>query len=81
MTCRRLAFALFLVFVLPVGLATAVPKQGFGLFGGFASHTSNVEITKGVLDGTKVDVSSSGLSIGGDYQLPVADAVSINFSS
>jgi hypothetical protein len=79
MTFRKLAFALILILVLPAGFATATPKQGFGLFGGFASHTSNVEITKGVLDGLKVDVSSSGLSFGVDDQLPVADAVSINF--
>ncbi len=79
MFCRKAAIALILVLILPVSYAVATPKQGFGLFGGIASHTSNVEITKGLLDGTKVNVASSGLSIGVDYQLPVADAVSINF--
>jgi len=75
---RRIAILALLV-LFPLTGAFAAPKQGFGLYGGMASYGSSGKITKGAFDGETYNISSSGLSFGGDYQLPVSDNVSLNF--
>jgi hypothetical protein len=65
--------------LVPLAGAWAAPKQGFGLYGGIANHSSQGKFTEGPLDGESFSIASSGISIGGDYQLPVGDNVSINF--
>lgn len=55
--------------------AWAKPNQGLALYGGIASHTMSGTIT----GGTSIEASSSGLSLGLDYQLPVTEDISINF--
>lgn len=65
--------------VFPMAAAMAEqPSQGFSVFGGIASHSSNGEFTRGSPDGKSFSISSSGLSIGIDYQWPVAENVSVN---
>ena len=69
-------WALLLYAVTPV--ASAAPKSGWSVFGGAASHSSSGEITKGTLQGSTFSISSSGLSIGGDYQFALSDEFSLN---
>lgn len=65
-----LAVCIGLLIATMATVALAEPKQGFGLFGGTASH----ERSSG---GTSL-LGSSGLSIGVDYQIPISEFVSFN---
>ncbi|MDH4247927.1 MAG: hypothetical protein OEW39_08925 [Deltaproteobacteria bacterium] len=54
-------------------------EKGFGLYGGMASHSSKGTINPGYLGaGLSFSYSSSGTSIGFDYQFPIGDSFSIN---
>ncbi|MBI3993068.1 MAG: hypothetical protein HY342_07325 [Candidatus Lambdaproteobacteria bacterium] len=76
---KRAAAAWLIIWgVATAGVAQAAPGSGFAVFGGFASHNSSGKITKGALTGQTFSLSSSGLSIGGDYQFALSDAVSLN---
>ena len=76
------------IYLIPVVLLTglliysgstfAAPENGFGLYGGFASHSSDGVITAGAPTGTEFEFSSSGLSIGIDYQFALGDSFSIS---
>ena len=58
------------VMLVPAGSAWADAKSGFGLGGGFASHTGK--------DSDGFEYSSAGLSIVLDYQIALGDSFSIN---
>ncbi len=67
---NRIGGVLAVAIMLVSGHAQAeTPAHGFGLFGGNASYS---------MDGPSVDYSSSGISIGIDYQFGVANNFSIN---
>jgi hypothetical protein len=68
-------FALAAMFATP---AWPAAKSGFGIQIGYASHTSSGEITEGALTGAEFEVTSSGTSIGIDYQLALSDSISIS---
>ena len=67
-------FAVALVFSTTHALAEQ-PANGFGLFGGVASHSMAATMVYG---GQTLDSSSSGISIGIDYQIGLGDNFSIN---
>ena len=54
----------------------ARPKTGFGLFGGVASHSADGKFRFSPI--TKFSYSSSGLSIGIDYQFAIGENISFN---
>ncbi len=71
------------VFMTALLLAGASPalagaKSGFGLMGGFASHSASGTGTAGPLTGLPINYTSSGLSIGIDYQIALGEKFSIN---
>jgi hypothetical protein len=71
-------FALIATLVLfSAGSAWAEPKNGFGLFGGFASHSAEGTFLP-AFGGTSFSYSSSGLSGGVDYQFAISPSLSIN---
>lgn len=59
-----------ILFVLLTGTAVAEPKNGFGLNAGLASHNRDC--------GGCAGSSSSGVSIGGDYQFALSDKFSLS---
>lgn len=59
------------------GESFATAENGFGLYGGLASHTSEGVFTSGPT-GTRFEFTSSGLSIGIDYQFAIGDSFSIS---
>lgn len=75
---QRIPQALALAFALAAtGAARAEPKNGFGLNGGLASHGSDVTFYPAFGGGTAKG-TSSGLSIGIDYQFAINPSFSIN---
>ena len=70
-----LALAVTIISILPLGWTWAAPGDGFGLFAGFAQHTSKGEFTP---TGTEFEFESSGLSLGIDYQFMLGGAFSIS---
>jgi len=58
--------------------ATAAPKNGFAVFGGMASHSASGKFTLPPDTGTPFSYSSSGLSIGIDYQIALGDSWSLD---
>ena len=67
-----------IVFPLMWSQAEAMPENGFGLYGGFASHSADGTFTVPPLTGTNFSYSSSGLSIGIDYQIALGESFSFN---
>lgn len=65
-------------FVMLLGVATQVqaeqPGNGFGLFAGISSHSMHPEPQVG----TAPDYSSSGVSLGIDYQFGLGESFSLN---
>lgn len=59
------------------GAAIAEPKNGFGLNGGLASHGSDITFDPSAGGGTAKG-TSSGLSIGIDYQFAINPSFSVN---
>ena len=58
--------------------AWAAAGSGFGLYGGFASHTSKGQFTVPPLTGVEFEFTSSGISFGIDYQFAIGDSFSIS---
>ena len=58
--------------------AEARPESGFGLFGGFASHSADGTFTIPPFTGINFSYSSSGLSIGIDYQIAMGENISFS---
>ncbi|HKI97522.1 MAG TPA: hypothetical protein VKB51_03505 [bacterium] len=58
------------IIALVPGTARAEPKNGFGLFGGFASHS--------LTDSNSNTFDTAGLSVGFDYQIAMASAFTLN---
>ena len=77
MKLKHLLFSSLLLSVY-AGAAHAEPKSGFGLQGGFASHSMSGTITAGAMTGQPLSYSSSGLSLGIDYQIALTPNFSIN---
>jgi hypothetical protein len=63
-------------FVFFASTAFAEPKNGFGVNAGLASHSMKATFTQGT-PGT-ASYSSSGLSLGIDYQIALSDHFSLN---
>lgn len=70
MTIRNTFFNTAVLFLLLTGTAVAQPRNGFGLNGGLVSHSRDC--------GGCAGSSSSGLSIGVDYQFALSDKLSIS---
>ncbi|MDH4216184.1 MAG: DUF3575 domain-containing protein [Gallionella sp.] len=70
MKTSKLLISSALLFASLAGTAAAEPKNGFGLNAGLASHSREC--------GGCVLSSTSGLSIGVDYQIALSDKLSIN---
>jgi hypothetical protein len=58
--------------------ATAAPKNGFAVFGGMASHSADGKGTLPPITGVPFSYSSSGVSIGIDYQVALGDSLTLN---
>jgi hypothetical protein len=71
------ALALIALLALNAGTARAEVKSGFGLFGGYVNYNNSTTFKPGYGSGT-FTYSSSGVSVGIDYQFAVSDSVSIN---
>jgi hypothetical protein len=69
-----LAVALLLLGAVPAG---AAPRKGVGLFAGLARHSASANLTSGALAGQSSSYSSSGLSVGGEYQFLVPDDLTV----
>ncbi len=69
MKTTSLLFSAAILFALQTGTAVAGPKNGFGLNAGLTSHT---------MDCNCLPDSSSGLSLGLDYQFALSDTFSIS---
>jgi hypothetical protein len=73
------ALALAALLALPGTSARAQAKNGFGLFGGVASHNDNGSFNStSPFVGQDISYTSSGLSVGIDYQFAVSESFSIN---
>lgn len=62
------------------GTGEAAPRTGFGFHFGLASHSieGTFKQGQGAASGMSYSYSSSGLSIGIDYQIAVSDAISLS---
>lgn len=69
MKTRYLLLNTAMLFALFTGVAVAEPKNGFGLNAGLASHN---------MKSTGSSYTSSGLSLGVDYQFALSDSLSIS---
>lgn len=65
-----LAICVGLLIATVATVAWAEPKQGFGLFGGYAGHSLS--------DSSGATWDTSGVSIGVDFQIPISDYLSFN---
>ena len=74
---RTGAMALFGITAL-AGLALAEAESGFGIYGGYANHSSKGQFTEAPFDGQEFEFSSQGLSYGIDYQFALGDSFSIS---
>jgi len=71
--------ALILAVSLLIGTTLwAKPESGFGIYAGYASHSSKGEITEGAFQGLEYEVTSSGPSLGIDYQFALGDTFSLS---
>ena len=69
-----LAAALLVLGAFPAGAAA---RKGVGLFGGLARHSASANLTSGALAGQSGSYSSSGFSVGGEYQFLFPDELSL----
>jgi hypothetical protein len=53
--------------------------KGFAAYGGLSSQASSGKFTSGSSDGDTFQIKGSGISGGGDFQLPLSDNFSLNF--
>lgn len=60
------------------GTAHAAPKNGFSVNGGLISSSTTVTITGPILNGLTGSYTSSGFSLGIDYQFALNDSLSLN---
>ncbi len=67
-----------LALALCAGTAHADPKNGFSVNGGLVSSSMNGTFTTGFLTGLPVTYTSSGISLGLDYQIALNDNFSLN---
>ncbi len=67
-----------LALALCAGTVHAEPKNGFSVNGGLISSSTNVTITSGFFNGLTGSYSSSGLSLGLDYQFTLTESLSLN---
>jgi hypothetical protein len=72
MKIRYLLISTAMLFALLTGTAVAEPKNGFGLNAGLASHSMQDQC------GSCASYSSTGVSLGLDYQFALSDKFSIN---
>lgn len=70
MKTRNLLISVAMLFALFTGTAVADPKNGFSVNAGTASHSRDC--------GGCIASSTSGLSLGLDYQIALSDTLSIN---